>query len=169
MAMPPHPWSPRNLCPLLRKQDLHVQTGRSRLALGKRHLNSPRRNWSFWKNPACLQRGKRDVGVLTSVCSGVGDRLMAQLCWPGTQDGTWAPPGRTAQAEQAPGGLPHRTSRHERWRVEGVSRRQGCFQDWLIHVGSTHHQAVGRPESQPVMDGLPWTLCPRFQGPLSMC
>ena len=59
------------------------------------------------------------MGVLTSVCSGVGDRLMAQLCWPGTQDGTWAPPGRTAQAEEAPGGLPHRTSRRERWRVEG--------------------------------------------------
>ena len=102
MAVPPHPWSPRNLCPLLRKQDLHVQTGRSRLALGKRHLNSPRRNWSCWKNPACLQRGKRDMGVLTSVCSRVGDRLMAQLCWPGAQDGTWAPSGRTAQAEQAP-------------------------------------------------------------------
>lgn len=53
---------------------------------------------------------------------------MAQLCWLGTQDSMWAPiPGRTAQAEQVPGGLPHRTSARERRRVEGCQEGEGVF------------------------------------------
>lgn len=62
----------------------------------------------------CLQQSRRQV--------------MAQLCWLGAQDGMWAPtPGRTAQAEQAPGGLPHRTSVRERRRVEGCRAGEGVF------------------------------------------